>query len=97
MAANFSARPPRLQALCAHGLIPNATRLISPATAAGAAGAAAVGPSTYHGLIRLIGTCCRGSSDVAEQLLRNGLPATLKSVLSGCKARAYTRPLFGIT
>ena len=81
MASNFSARPQRLQAMCAHGLIPNATRLISP-------GASQVGPSTYHGLIRLIGTCCRGSADVAEELLRNGMAATLKAVLAGCKVLA---------
>ena len=78
MASNFSARPQRLRAMCAHGLIPNATRLISP-------GASQVGPSTYHGLIRLIGTCCRGSADVAEELLRNGMAATLKTVLAGCE------------
>ena len=78
MAAKFSSRPQRLQEMCAHGLIPNATRLISP-------GPSQVSPSTYHGLIRLIGTCCRGSADVAEQLLRNGLPSTLKTTLAGCK------------
>ena len=81
MASNFSARPQRLQAMCAHGLIPNVTRLISP-------GASQVGPSTYHGLIRLIGACCRGSADVAEELLRNGMAATLKTVLAGCKVLA---------
>ena len=81
MASNFSARPQRLQAMCAHGLIPNATRLISP-------GASQVGPSTYHGLIRLIGTCCRGSADVVEELLRNGMATTLKTVLAGCKILA---------
>ena len=81
MASNFSARPQYLRAMCAHGLIPNATRLITP-------GASQVGPSTYHGLIRLIGTCCRGSADVAEELLRNGMAATLKTVLAGCKVLA---------
>ena len=50
MAAKFSSQSQRLQQMCAHGLIPNATRLISP-------GASQVSPSTYHGLIRLIGTC----------------------------------------
>ena len=73
IAANLSSQPQQLQALCSHGLIPNATRLISPS---GSATAAPVGASTYHGLIRLIGTCCKGSADVAEQLLRNGLPGT---------------------
>ena len=29
MASNFSARPQHLRAMCAHGLIPNATRLIA--------------------------------------------------------------------
>ncbi|ACO64882.1 predicted protein [Micromonas commoda] len=85
IAANLSSQPQQLQALCSHGLIPNATRLISPS---GSATAAPVGASTYHGLIRLIGTCCKGSADVAEQLLRNGLPGTLKSVLAGCKVLA---------
>ena len=81
MASNFSARPQHLRAMCAHGLIPNATRLITP-------GASQLGPSTYHGLIRLIGACCRGSADVAEELLRNGMAATLKTVLAGCKVLA---------
>ena len=79
IAANFSARPERLQAMCTHGLIPNATRLISPVSSGGTT----VGPSTYRSLIRLIATCCKSSADVAEQLLRNGLPVTLKSVLAG--------------
>ena len=30
MASNFRARPQHLRAMCAHGLIPNATRLITP-------------------------------------------------------------------
>ena len=72
MAATFSALPHRLQALCAHGLIPNAMRLIAPATVAAAAGAAAVRTSTHDGLIRLIVTCCPSYADVAEQLHATG-------------------------
>ena len=53
MASNFSARPQHLRAMCAHGLIPNATRLITP-------GASQLGPSTYHGLIRRIGAAAEG-------------------------------------
>jgi E3 ubiquitin-protein ligase TRIP12 len=86
IAANFSARPERLQAMCTHGLIPNATRLISPVSSGGTT----VGPSTYRSLIRLIATCCKSSADVAEQLLRNGLPVTLKSVLAGCNVLSTT-------
>ncbi|KAL8128470.1 hypothetical protein V2J09_017625 [Rumex salicifolius] len=77
----FSSSPEKLDELCNHGLVTQATSLISTSNAGG--GQASLTTSTYTGLIRLLSTCASGSTVGAKTLLLLGVSGILKDILAG--------------
>ena len=74
----------RVVALCQSGLVAKVMDLIS------ASSTRTVSPLTHHALIKLLNVCAKHNPDVALELLRGNLPATLSVALSRCKVLTTT-------
>ncbi|KAL5169032.1 E3 ubiquitin-protein ligase UPL3 [Glycine soja] len=81
IAEAFASSPDKLDELCNHGLVTQATSLISNSSSGG--GQASLSTPTYTGLIRLLSTCASGSPLGAKTLLLLGISGILKDILSG--------------
>ncbi|XP_042478317.1 E3 ubiquitin-protein ligase UPL3-like [Macadamia integrifolia] len=81
IAEAFASSPEKLDELCNHGLVAQASSLISISNSGG--GQASLSTSTYTGLIRLLSTCASGSPLGAKTLLLLGISGILKDILSG--------------
>jgi E3 ubiquitin-protein ligase TRIP12 len=74
----------KLDVLCSHGLIPQATRLISGSNVPGSlVPQTTLSSSTYTVLIRLLSICAGGSPAAAESLLQLQISSILQKVLAG--------------
>lgn len=81
IAESFASFPDKLDELCNHGLVAQATRLISVSSSGGAQ--ASLSTPTYTGLIRLLSTCASGSTLATKTLLLLGISGVLKDILAG--------------
>eukprot|EP01018_Ginkgo_biloba_P019050 Gb_20278 [translate_table: standard] len=81
IAESFASSPEKLDELCNHGLVAQATRLISVSSSGGSQ--ASLSTPTYTGLIRLLSTCASGSTLAAKTLLLLGISSILKDILAG--------------
>ncbi|KAH9622519.1 hypothetical protein KSS87_008684 [Heliosperma pusillum] len=77
----FATSSDKLDELCNHGLVTQASSLISASNSGG--GQASLSTSTYTGLIRLLSTCANGSTVGAKTLLLLGISGILKDILVG--------------
>ncbi|XP_057456554.1 E3 ubiquitin-protein ligase UPL3 [Lotus japonicus] len=84
IAEAFASSPDKLDELCNHGLVAQASSLISNSSSGG--GQASLSTPTYTGLIRLLSTCASGSPLGAKTLLHLGISSILKDILSGSGA-----------
>lgn len=81
IAEAFASSPDKLDELCNHGLVAQASSLISTSNSGG--GQASLSTPTYTGLIRLLSTCASGSPLGSKTLLLLGISGILKDILSG--------------
>ncbi len=76
---SFADSDQHLQSICSHGMLPKLIALLRPAEREGRG--FEIGTSTYTSIVKTLAVCCRGSSWLAVELLKEGIIATVRSII----------------